>query len=227
MLLSYFVLLGALTTLRAQEISPTATFRLYADYESEPPDPVRRAMQEELESIMTPIGWPVDWVPLGAADGEASASLAVVHFAGICDVGDGGVRPGNTTVLGSTYVSDGHVLPYSNVDCSAVRAFLAPELTCVRPRRRRATFGRALGRVLAHELYHVLTGEQRHGSSGVGEARFTPMELSAEKFRFARPEVRKLRLNLLPVLMSTDAPPSIEREATSVFVTSGCAGCHG
>src|SRR4051812_2584427 len=187
MLLSYFVLLGALTQLRAQEVPPTATFRLYADYDSEPPDLVRYAMQEELESIMAPIGWPVDWVRLESAHGEMSASLAVVHFAGICDTSEGASQARSTDVLASTEVSDGQVLPFSDVDCGAVRAFMAPELTCMKSKTRRTTFGRALGRVLAHELYHVLTGERRHGSSGVGEAGFTRSELSAEKFRFAPP----------------------------------------
>jgi hypothetical protein len=205
-----------------------APLRVYTEYQGTAPDDVQRAMQEEFESIMAPIGWQTAWTPIDhLGQGQISVSLAVIRFAGSCDAANLIGTPQKTDVLGLTYVSDGDVLPYSDVNCDSVRAFLAQELASTKTPQRPKLFGRALGRVLAHELYHILTAEQRHGSKGVGESRFTPGELAKGTFRFASPEVQKLRNNLLPVLMSLHPPAEIERKAASLFITSGCAGCHG
>ena len=223
----YLLLLTSITALFAQR-GPLTLFRLYTAYESESPEPVRSAMRQELESIFDPIGWQIAWRPLdGSSYGEMSANLAVVHFLGTCDATDLTVTAETPTVLGSTDMANGRVMPFSNVDCSAVRALLAPLLTTDDIRARQQAFGRAVGRVLAHELYHVLTKERRHGSKGIGEAHFNAAQLLGSRFRFAPAEVAKLRLNLLPALNSVEEPRLSEMKAACLYVTSGCVGCHG
>lgn len=221
--------LGATTIiLMAQDATSMTLLRVYAEFDADPPESVQSAMMEELDSIMEPIGWQISWSRVKEiTGGETSGSVAVARFTGLCDVSKiSPVAPSDTS-LGTTQVSDGDVLPFSHIDCGAIRQFMASELSCMNPHVRRPTFGRALGRVLAHELYHVLTREQRHGKSGIGEARFTPSELIGHSFRFAAPEVRKLRLQLVPVLLSCDLPPADQIEKVSLYISSGCNGCHG
>jgi hypothetical protein len=42
--------------------------------------------------------------------------------------------------------------------------------------------GRALGRVLAHELYHILSGTKRHSARGLAKASFAVDELISDRF---------------------------------------------
>jgi len=89
-------------------------------------------------------------------------------------------------------VSDGMVLPFSDVDCDAIRGFLQKQLLSTPEAEREETFGRALGRVLAHELYHVLAGTSNHGACGVAKSGYTVGDLVAREFVFEAAELRTL-----------------------------------
>jgi hypothetical protein len=45
-------------------------------------------------------------------------------------------------------------------------------------------YGRALARLLAHELYHVLVQTTAHAQAGVAKAQLTAAELLANRFQF-------------------------------------------
>jgi hypothetical protein len=113
--------------------------------------------------------------------------------------------------MGRTHVSDGTVIPFSDVYCSAIRAFLAPALTSTEPNRRNFVFGRAIGRVLAHELYHVLAKTKHHGSGGLGEAAYSSQELAADEFDFQDKEVQRIRVTLASTRADFVAPPPADR----------------
>jgi hypothetical protein len=205
-------------------------FRLYVEFQIAPPATVWRAIQEEVNSIMSPIGWRIHWnYLLGDVKRHLSLELAVMRFKGRCDVDSLPAESKPSAALGATSVTDGTVSPFGSVNCDAVRNFVAPLLSLQQGVRREATFGRALGRVLAHELFHILTASQLHASKGLGRAGFTPDELMQESFRFSKSDVQRLRIRLLPlVLRSSDWIGSPERgRGLSLFVLSGCAGCHG
>jgi hypothetical protein len=86
--------------------------------------------------------------------------------------------------LASTAVADGSVLPFSWVDCAALDRLVGPSIADQPDASRDYIYGRALGRLLAHELYHVLTQTTAHAQTGVAKAQFTAAELLAESFRF-------------------------------------------
>ena len=229
MTFSFLMLLDALLGLSIQRANSLVPFRLYTDFQSEPPKAVREAMREELESIMSPIGWPIEWSPMPRTTyAEMSVTLAIARFRGMCDVAD--LAPGSNprTVLGSTNVTNGRILPFADVDCDAIVSFLGSVLTCVSVEKRRIIFGRAVARVLAHELYHILAMEEGHTASGLGAAAFCAQDLVARQFLFGRKEVQKLRISLVPVLRSSGRVPGVGKDkGASLFITSGCTGCHG
>lgn len=117
----------------------------------------------------------------------------MVNFKGRCDIGGLAASLTRSTALGWTHVSDGVILPFSDVDCDRIRAFVQKGLLSLPRKDREATFGRAMGRVLAHELYHVFANTARHGSCGVGKASYSVEDLLSPQFRFEERESRALR----------------------------------
>ena len=110
----------------------------------------------------------------------------MVKFLGRCDAG--GLRttaPSTPGRLGWTHVNGVVVLHFSDVDCGQVRGFLEPGLARLLPGGREAAFGRALGRVLAHELVHIFAQTARHGS-GVCQAAFTVDDLLVSRPRLEK-----------------------------------------
>lgn len=173
-----------------------APITLYTQYEQAPPEGVQEALQAEVESIMAHIGLHFEWRDLAKTAGhEVSAELAVVSFKGRCDtVG----LVGHTKfegALGWTHVSDGQILPFTDVACDRVREFLQAGLLTFPVEDREEKYGRALGRVLAHELYHIFANTARHGSVGVAKESYSVQDLLSDDFQFQAKESRMLQSN--------------------------------
>ncbi len=176
---------------------PLVPIALYTHFDHEIPEGVVEALHSEVESIMEPIGLNLEWRSLNGVRGnEVSVELAVLTFKGHCDVGGLVARNDpNPGALGWTHVSDGVILPFSDMDCDRIRNFVQRELLSVRTPDREEAFGRALGRVVAHELYHIFANTSRHGSCGVGKSTYTVQELLAEDFQFEGRETNALRMS--------------------------------
>jgi hypothetical protein len=189
----------AIARTAAHIVARIAPITVYTSFQGKPPRAVQAALQDELEQIMAPIGLRVQWRSLSAVRGnEVSVELAVVTFKGRCDVRGLSARPVPVTPevgpgpLGWTHVSDGNILPFSDVDCDRIRGFIQATLLTVSPPDREEVFGRALGRVVAHELYHIFADTQQHGSVGVAKERYTVQDLMSGDFLFEEPENRAL-----------------------------------
>ena len=186
--------LGALPGFGETRQPPVAPIALYTQFQEEPPEAVTEALHDELESIMAPMGLRFEWHSLtGVRGNEVAVELAVLTFKGRCDVAGLLPRNGSPGALGWTHVSDGIILPFSDVDCDRIRGFVQKELLSVHPDDREAAFGRALGRVVAHELYHIFANTAKHGSCGVGKSAYTVQELLSEDFQFEARESQALR----------------------------------
>jgi len=90
-------------------------------------------------------------------------------------------------------VSDGQVLPFAEIDCDGVRGFLMKDLLMLSADAREEAYGKALGRVLSHELYHIFAKTVHHGAAGVAKAAYTVRELLSQDFQFEEKETRTLR----------------------------------
>jgi len=66
------------------------------------------------------------------------------------------IRRTDSGPLAFAHASEGHILPFMEVLCDRVRATIRPVLWGDQFRRTDELFGRALARVMAHELYHIL-----------------------------------------------------------------------
>ena len=145
-------------------------------------------LRDEVARLMEPAGFTVDWKNMSERRiGEDFAHLVTVDFKGSCAVNSAAPPVSSATdlrSLASTAVVDGQVLPFSTVNCDALRKVLGPALSNTRRDERPAVFGRAAARVLAHELFHMLAQTKSHGVHGVSKACFGVTDLTAERFDF-------------------------------------------
>jgi hypothetical protein len=165
-------------------------------------------MRRELGAIMSPLGLEFTWRDLNSSHGnEISEELVVVTFKGKCEMHNEAHFAGEAGALGWTHMSDGAVLPFSDVDCDKIRRFIASEVRSLDSADRNVIYGRAMGRVLAHELYHVFTNTTRHASWGVAKAFYTSKDLVSDKFQFQETDTTALRKGKLGRLIRNRKAP--------------------
>jgi len=145
-----------------------------------------------LRSAGLQIGWWSARDRLTGVDGD----LITIDLQGTCDPWAAPNRgmPSAPVALASTAVSDGRVLPFSQVDCTAVNRFLSVSLEALPASQRERVYSRALARLLAHEVYHVMTQSTAHRTSGIAKATVTPADLIGEHFDFGGLRISEPRL---------------------------------
>jgi len=182
----------ALPVFGGQPKHPPDTIVLYTKFDHEPPQEVKAALQVELGSIMAPLGLSFEWRELAGDRDEPAIKLAVISFKGFCEADGVTSHSSSSRALGSTHISNGVILPFSDVDCDGIRVFLRGALRSLSSADREEAYGRALARVLAHELYHIFAETTRHGSCGVGKETYSVRDLLAVTFRFDDRESQEL-----------------------------------
>jgi len=199
---------------------------LYTDFESRPAPAVVEALREELDSLMAPDGLRFAWKSLPATDQSVWMELAVVKFSGRCEVLPFAGNSKTDARLGWTHISDGVVLPFAQVDCDAIRLFILKGLYGLPPQSRERVYGRAVGRVLAHELLHIFAKTASHGSHGVDQPTLTAPDLLCEHLVFDdhKPAVHMLRTNQMSI---PAARPGSAQAGRDAYVRDGCGSCHG
>ena len=79
--------------------------------------------------------------------------------------------------LGWVYLAADQIQPFAFANCTRIAYLLAPAMRG-RPRKEQQNkMARALARVIAHELTHILTQNRRHSASGLQKACLTQAEL--------------------------------------------------
>ncbi|MCU1263483.1 MAG: hypothetical protein JWO80_6368 [Bryobacterales bacterium] len=185
---------GLLLLLLTAVLPGQSPLALLTDFERPASERAVVAMHEEVARIMGPLGWQPEWHALE----EAPSTLplfVILSFKGVCRVQTGFSQDPDSLTLASTEVSGTHVLPFSSVECNKVRSLL-PGLRW--DRESETVLGRALGRVIVHELYHFLLQTRKHAAKGIANAFQTSRELTAAEFRFDELSSFKLRDSAVP-----------------------------
>jgi hypothetical protein len=140
------------------------------------------AMKREAQALLSRSV--LDWRTLASVTSQDSFErVVIVHFKGVCETTRLDVPAGERTgPLALTYGSDGRLLPFSDVECGKLRRTLRAADMRLPAHERELVFGRALGRVVAHELHHILTRTPSHSNSGITKAWVTPRQLIADEF---------------------------------------------
>jgi hypothetical protein len=141
------------------------------------PDAVLAAAHRETERVLPLPNLEFHWRAMATHDArETFDRLIVVHLNGTCSIWASRQAPARRGALGHAHVSDGQILPFVEADCArllraATRLRLFPFRHC------QESLGRALGRVLAHEMYHVLSESHEHDQQGLSKSSLTPADL--------------------------------------------------
>src|SRR5882724_6392143 len=120
-----------------------------------------RSAQHELDRLLAPTGIDIVWKDLSTrTSGEQFDRVVVISFDGSCSPLDAVAPFGRLQdpeiSLADSSVSNGDVLPFFRVDCTHLLQILTPALRPMSATERSKAFGRALGRIMAHEIYHIV-----------------------------------------------------------------------
>jgi hypothetical protein len=185
--------MGVVAAQGEPKVAVPAVITLYTQFQVEPPPAVLEGLQSEVDHIMEPIGLHFEWRDLNATRGEeVTAELAVVTVKGRCDVAGLGLRSKAEGALGFTHMSDEQILPFAELNCDRLRNFVQAEVITMPSEEREPAFGRALGRVLAHELFHIFANTTKHGW-GISKESYTVRDLVGDDFQFQHKETLVLR----------------------------------
>jgi len=149
----------------------------------ERPSPaILKAMRQEAQSAIEPSGVRLSWRSQDLGGGDVSGQVAIVEMRGRCSTAAHlSTSPFGFTAeaepLGQTHVADGKVLPFADLLCDAVHRLVDANLRAARSNQREELLGRALGRVLAHELYHILARTADHGRDGLSRPEQSGVDL--------------------------------------------------
>jgi hypothetical protein len=144
---------------------------------------VVKAMKQELARIISDADIELHWKSSASAPEEVDGRIFSVALSGSCV---GMARETRETgPLGWTQVVDGRVLPYIEIDCHRVRSLLTPQWSQASEVRRELYLGKALARVLAHELVHAMTRTLHHGDEGLRKWALSPMDLMRGKYKLS------------------------------------------
>lgn len=208
------LLLAALPA-AGQERRADPPIAVYTSFQQPVPPAVLQALRDELDDLMEPALLHLEWRSVAGVSGtEVSSELAVVKFLGHCTVDSLEMKSGHSGALGWTHVSDGIILPFADVDCDRIRNFVQKDLMFVHASEREEAFGRAVARVLAHELYHIFTQTAHHGSDGVGKSAFSVQDLLSDDFQFHGKEA-----GMLKVIAARVNPAAAERASGTTPAT--------
>lgn len=149
------------------------------------------ALQQELTKVLKTAGVEFQYrIGSELGPGPEPTDIIVVKFNGKCR------RDGLSPVLDErgpfafTHVADGEVLPFAEVACdrvqSSIRTRLSGNVTD-------ELLGRALARVVAHELYHIVAGTPHHGHDGIARRCLSSADLVAANLAFDIHDLQKFR----------------------------------
>jgi len=180
------VRLGTILLLPLLTGAQTAGVGVFMQFESAPAAASLEVMKTEVDHLLKASGIEIDWRLVKENHGDESFSRVVfLKFKGSCK-SEGAAPPpndfgtlGETHALGSTQVQNGRVLPYSEVECDQVRKALSYLGPGAGRKERQSALGRAMARVVAHELYHILARTTAHAAVGLARATHSLEELIA------------------------------------------------
>jgi hypothetical protein len=153
-----------------------------------------QVMENEVSVLLKATGVALDWQMKNQVRANTEfAELVVIKLTGHCTTETVAMPMDEQGPLAFAYSSDGEILPFGEVECDRVRSSLRRLLGFRDHRNDEVLLGRALGRVLAHEMYHMLANDRKHAKSGVTRDRLTAEELTGSSLEFAAKAADEMR----------------------------------
>jgi hypothetical protein len=152
-------------------------------------------MKNEFERILRPAAPNIEWrMRSDVAGNEVFHEIIVVRFLGSCGVDGLQANPLMSRFLAITDAEDGDLLPFPIVDCRELLGMLFESAGGRNTFQVQRLLGLAMGRVLAHEVYHVVLKTRSHAQQGIAKSSFTAAELFGAPLRFDPTQIERLKL---------------------------------
>ena len=154
-----------------------------------------REMRREATQIIQASGLRLDWRMRSDAQNATFSDLVVMTFRGACSF-DAGSMPiyDELGPLAITRTANGEVQPFGEVNCDRVISTIRPAMFGDDYSKADLLVGRALGRVVAHELVHMLTRSGQHARQGVEKAALSGKQLIAASLPLSALDIERLVL---------------------------------
>jgi hypothetical protein len=132
---------------------------------------------------------------LGTTAQATSDVLVVVRLHGRCEM-DGASAVTKAGPLGWSDEADGRMLPFGEVSCDDIRGTIQSAFLPTNHVPANVLLGRAMGRVLAHELYHIVADTAQHGKDGVAQPALSARELTSGQLELQPKDVDAIQYGL-------------------------------
>ncbi|MGC4050377.1 MAG: hypothetical protein QM757_13450 [Paludibaculum sp.] len=165
--------------------SLNAPLTLVVQYENQPPAESLVEMRRELNTLLQKSSIQVEWrLREEMKEGTEVSDLVLVKFRGNCRMQTEPVLLDERGPLAFTHTTDGEVLPFSEVLCDKVRVAARSAMHGGQIAQGNTLMGRAMARVLAHEIYHIAGNTKGHTKEGVSKRSLTGAQLIADRIDF-------------------------------------------
>src|SRR4051812_8645733 len=146
----------------------------------------QRTMRAELQQLLAPAAIDVVWKTLADRKGDENFDIVAVATFDRTWGGTDSAAPSMSASLADTSIADGHILPFFRIDCTRLMSILGRNAAS-------AVLGRALARLAAHELYHIVAQTTEHQDAGIAKAAFSTHDLTAPRFELDAWSVARMR----------------------------------
>jgi hypothetical protein len=121
-----------------------------------------------------------------------SSELMVVKFKGKCVFEPVPYLLDERGPMAFTYTTNGAVQPFSEVECDRVTRVMRSAMAGGDFANGNLLLGRALGRVLAHEVVHILTKSGQHSRSGVEKTALSGSQLISPELSLESDDIERI-----------------------------------
>jgi|SRR5580700_2130794 hypothetical protein len=153
-----------------------------------------REMGREAAGILKHSGVTLRW-RFGPSAQVSNGRLIVVRLRGECEM-DGESAVMQKGALGWSHQVNGAILPFTDLACDNIRGAIQSADLNERHEQANMLLGRAMGRVLAHEVYHIVADTPEHGKDGVAQSALSARELTSGQLELRPSDVEAIQSGL-------------------------------
>ncbi len=150
-------------------------------------------MQAEANRIVRKAGVKLAFLHRHEAAQDSYSELMFFKMSGRCEMGSLPLLLDERGPLAFTLTTDGRILPFGELKCDRLRESIKTAMVGSDFNKGNQLLGRAMGRVLAHELYHILARTKGHGRAGVAREALSARQLIAENLELGEHDCAFLR----------------------------------
>ena len=156
------------------------------------PEPTWNELKHELGAVFKETSLKLDVQLHDKTKRLEAPEIIVVRLKGECRLENFAPFFDEQGPLAWTHVVDGQILPFSDVGCDQVRHAVSKALWGGERKEKDRLMGRALARVIAHEIMHIVGKTHEHSENGIFRQGLSGAQLVADRMTFDPHDLARL-----------------------------------